>query len=450
MIIQGITRGLTKAKASLTLDNMAFSEPFSSGMPRAVEMVGGRFATYEALYRTQPWVYATVNRIARGLSRLPIGVYIDGGQPGERERVRDGTLFELLRHPWTTQTAPVIQDGNTALMVQCMIHNALVHGYNIFLKDYSLPNGRRASEPTGLIPAKPYNFRPIFHANTGRFSYWELRSPAGTIPVFPEEVWILAPWGIGPSAGMSFNSPWDGGGLPTSPMEAIRTTLISEDAIQRAIIQRFEKGARPAGFISFKETVKNLKEAREMIDEEYGGVDNYYKTAMLDQGATWQEMGGSFVDSEMSQLRKLNREEVTAVMNVPPSSVGSLERSTHSNITESHLMEYQDTYGPWATQAEESFQVQVIDPEPAWRGRYIEFNFQAVLRGDPIQELAGLVRATGGPVLASNEGRARLNLPPLPGGDTLREPQNMSTGAQDPNDNQFGRGGDGNGYQSSP
>lgn len=425
MIIEGITRGLHRARASVTFDNISVSSEVAAtgGQVRSIELIGGRFATYEALYRTQPWVFATVNRVARGLSRLPLPIYIDGGLPGEREKVREGGLFDLIRQPWTTQSAPVIQPGNKVALVQSVIMYSLIHGFNVMLKDYATPDGRRSLTPTGLLPTSPFNWTPVIR--NGRFENWNWRTARGVVPVFAEEVWVFAPFGIGP------------GGLPTSPMEALRTTLLQEDASQRAVIQRFEHGARPSGFISFSGPVENLRQVREEVDEEYGGIANFYKTLMLDNGATFQQMGGSFVESELISLRKLNREEVAAVINVPQPSVGILDRATFSNVTEQHLMEYMDTYGPPAVLFEESFQTQVIDPEPEWAGMYIEFNFREVLRGDPIREQDSLTKAAGRPILTLNEARAKVNQRPFtldedPTADTVLHPVNMSSPADAP------------------
>ena len=42
-------------------------------------------ATYDRLYRTQPWVYTCVNKLARAIARLPIKTYSLSMADGERE-----------------------------------------------------------------------------------------------------------------------------------------------------------------------------------------------------------------------------------------------------------------------------------------------------------------------------------------------------------------------------
>lgn len=418
MIIEGLTRGISRARATTTVRNIDLASASGPLMGRAVELVGGQFATYQALYETQPWVHATVNRLARGLGRLPLPIYIDGGADGERTRVRSGPLFDLVRRPWTTRTGGAIQDGNTVLLVQALVTNMLVAGFNVFVKGYTDDSGRRRPYPVSLMPSSPWAWWPVFEG--GKLVYWNHASARGNVPFLPDEVWVVAPWGMGQ------------GGMPRSPMAALRSTLMAEDAIQRAVIQRFEKGSRPVGFIAVKGelTPEQMKARREQLNEVYSGVDNFYRMGLLDNDASFHPMGQTFVESELISLRKLNREEVASVLNVPQPSVGILDRATFSNVSEQHLMEYMDTYGPPAVLIEESFGVQVIDQEPAFQGMYAEFNFKEVLRGDPMKELDILTRAAGGPVLTLNEARATQNLPPLPNGDEVREPQNMAVGGQ--------------------
>ena len=418
MIIEGLTRGLSRARANTTVTNLTVSNELAGSLSRSIELVGGQFATYQGLYETQPWVQATVNRLARGLSRLPLPIYVNGGADGERTRVREGPLFELLRRPWTTREGGAIQDGNTVLLVQSLVTNMLVAGFSIFVMGYVDGEGRRRAFPVSLMPSSPWAWWPVFEH--GRLAYWNHAGAGGNTPFLPSEVWIVAPWGMGP------------GGMPKSPLAALRSTLMAEDAIQRAVIQRFEKGSRPIGFISVKVelTPEAMKARREQLNEVYAGVDNFYRMGLLDNDAEFHSMGQTFVESELISLRKLNREEVTSVLNVPQPSVGILDRATFSNVSEQHLMEYMDTYGPPAVLIEESFGTQVIDREPAFKGMYVEFNFKEVLRGDPMKELDILTRAAGGPVLTLNEARATQNLPPLEGGDEVREPQNMAVGGQ--------------------
>lgn len=394
--LQELVRGTRRAMASVTLDNINLSEgydPRRSGLGGGrIELTGGKHATYEALYWTQPWVRTAVDRIAGGIGRLPLDAYIDGDQPGEREKQRDGHLARLLRAPY--------EGGTPSSWKQAIVTNLLVHSNHIEVK--MRPGVGRP--PVELSPSS-FAYWDVVYGQDRRVEWYVFHpEPAVRIPFRPEEVVHYHPWPLGR------------GVIARSRLEALRRTLMTEDAAQRAIISAFERGVRPSGAYSVEGRLHpdDMKKLRAQLDEVYGGADNAYKVMLLDNGAKWQNQGGAnFVEAEMTKLRQLGREEVNAVMNLPPPSAGDLNRATFSNVTEQHLMEYQDTYGPWTVLIEETLQLQLIDAEPTMHGQYVEFNYKQVLKGDPIREMETVTKAVGGPWMTPDEGRATQNLPPM-------------------------------------
>lgn len=390
-IVQTMVKGVRGFGANVTINGDTERLMPLNGAGRGLDLVGNKSATYEELYRTQVWVHAVVNRLARSIGRLPLKVYVNPDEPAARERVREGPLAELLRRPGSRM--------GPGRLKQEIVANGAIHGNCVLVKDRP-----RAGRPvTGLIPSS--------------FAYWDVRgdaagetwyifSPGNRPPIVfrPEEV-VHFRW-------------WAGGsGLrAASSLEALRTTLMTEDATQRMTIASFENGARPEGAFSVDGEVKpeQMERARAELQQIYGGVDNAFKIAMLDHGAKWISMSHTLVDSELINLRKLTREEVAAAYNIPPPVIGILDRATFSNISEQHLMEYMDTIQPWTTMIEEDFAVQLIDLEPTMTGQYAEFDFNAVLAGDPVRRIEVLTKAIGGPFMTANEGRATQNLPPLP------------------------------------
>ena len=408
MILEAMVRG---ARASVTWKNINISESFETPHVGRIELTGARSATYEQLYKTQPWVHTAVNRIARGVGRLPLHPYRDGNSAGERERQRVGPLAELLEYPYTF--------GNASLWKQAILTNLLIHSNVI------LPKLRRAPgmPPYALPPSSFAYWKPIY-GRSGDLEWWffDGGTPETRLSYRPEEVIHVHPWATGR------------GVVAISPLEALRSTLAGEDAAQRAALSAFEHGFRPPGAYSVEGQLspENMKELRAYLDQTYGGPDNLAKVLLLDNGAKYQQLSsGSLVDADLGNLRKLMREEVLAVYNLPQPSAGVLDRATFSNVVEQHLMEYQDTYGPWTTLIEETLQTQLIDLEPTMRGQYVEFNYKEVLKGDPVREMETLVKAVGGPYMTPNEARATQNLPPIEEGDELNPSPNQTNTPSD-------------------
>jgi HK97 family phage portal protein len=414
-IVQDMIRGFTGFRSSITLDNINLSQDFNAGGNRSgvgaglIPLVGNKSATYEALYRTQPWIRAIVDRQVGNIGRLPWAAFVEGGQPGERTKLREGPLADLLSSPY--------EGGNASLLKQGIAFNLIVHSNAVCVKVRN-----RANPPSELIPSSFAQW----HILRGKMRpvdwyYWRNPWTGAVLPFLPEEVVHVRMWG------------GSDGVLGTSKLEALRTTLQNEDAVQRATIAAFENGMIAAGAYSVDGTLKpeTAERLRAMLQENYGGVDNAFKIMLLEGGAKWQDMTHSFLDSELTTLRKLNREKAGAVHKHQMPAFGLNETHAYASIVEQHLMEYQDTLGPYTTMIEETLQTQLIDPEPAFEGAYVEFNYKDVLKGDPVKEIATLTAAVGGPFMTPNEARATQNMTPLPDPEAskLLPPPNASVKA---------------------
>ncbi len=229
---------------------------------------------------------------------------------------------------------------------------------------------------------------------------WYVFTKAGIrIPFLPEEVVHFRFWGTGADI------------VGPSSIEALRRTLQIEDAAQRQQIASFENANRPSGAFAVQQDVKKetLEYMRDQLHETYGGVDNAYKIAMLGGGAKWEPMSFDSGQAELISARHLTREECAAAYDMPPPVIQILDKATFSNVTEQHKMLYQDTLGPWLTMIEETLQTQLIDPEPAFAGQYVEFDLAEVLKGDIATRYAAYAAATW---MSLNEKRERENLPP--------------------------------------
>jgi HK97 family phage portal protein len=210
-------------------------------------------------------------------------------------------------------------------------------------------------------------------------------------------------------------------------------TLAIEDAAQRLGVAAFKHGGNRPGVLSTDQQLS--KEDQQRLSTEYnsrhGGVDNAYKTPVLFGGLKWMGTGGTLADSAVVEHRKLTREEVAAVYDIPPVLLGILDRATFSNVEELHLAFYQDTLGPWTTLIEETLYEQLIAPVPEFASdeRMVEFDMAEVLKGAIAQRYEALNKAMGGPWMKVNEGRRAENLPQSdqPEADLIRFPLNMSS-----------------------
>ena len=401
-LLQTMARGV---QASITWNNINISEEYTGsisgqGGGGSIDLVGDRRASYEKIYLTQIWVHSIVNKLSRGIGRLPLKVYLDGDE--SRERVRSGPLADVLQRPWP---------GGTPFALK----SAIVANIGVFGNSVVVPVRLDTSRsPTELLPSS-FAYWHIVPGKDGKAEWYVYRNGASVIPFLPREVLHYKWWGTGADL------------VGASPVAALHRTLTLEDAAQRMHISSYEHGMRPSGAYTVEgpqPPKEDLERMRAELDRLYGGVDNAFRTAILGGGAKWSPMAHSLADSEIINTRKLNREECAAAYDMPPPVIQILDKATFSNISEQHLMLYMDTMGPWTTMFEETTQAQLIDPEPAFQGHYVEFDLAEVLKGDITKRMEAYKMAT---FMAENEKRRAENMPRIdhPLADMIWMPLNM-------------------------
>ena len=206
--------------------------------------------------------------------------------------------------------------------------------------------------------------------------------------------------------------------------------LGNEAAASRYSTQSFTNSVRPSGALITPERLSQeqngprcARKSRWPMPFNAGGG----RMLLLDNGLDWKAFGGSAAESQMVEVRRLNRDEVCAVYDIPPPMVGILDRATFSNIDEQHRMLYQDTLGPWLVLAEQTLGSQSVEPETGWAGLFCEFLLDDVLRGDIEKRSQAYQRMLGG-VYTPNELRRAENQPRIdhPLADSIYLPLNMT------------------------
>jgi phage portal protein BeeE len=107
------------------------------------------------------------------------------------------------------------------------------------------------------------------------------------------------------------------------------------------------------------------------------------KTLVLSGGASVETLSMTPVEAELIDQRKLNREEVGMVYDLPGPLMNDLSHATLANVAEYQKALYRDVVPTWTELMVQTFQAQLIDPEPAWLDRLVRFDFSDKLKGDP-------------------------------------------------------------------
>jgi HK97 family phage portal protein len=359
---------------------------------RSIDLLGlNKNVSYEMIYRTQPWVYVAVNKIARGLARLPLTAY----GPDGKELPPDSELQTLLDRPFPRGSGFNLREATTGSLA--------IYGNSLTVKD-------RGDTPFGPVKALwsvPWRFvTPIMGENEPIAAYLVLVAGVRRI-FFPDDV-IHHQW-------------WSPDGLlGVSPLEPLRVTLALEDAAQRYAVSSFANGGRPSGAVSTEKPMnKPDRDAlRAELESTYAGVDNAFRIALLTHGLQWQAMSHSAVESDLINQREFTRDEVFAVYDINPVNIGISGKgggSRAANVEEIHTMLYQDTFGPWATMEEQTWNIQLCGNERAFRGMTVKHDMGEFLRGNTDKRSSAAQRWFQSATKTPNELREDEDLPPVPG-----------------------------------
>lgn len=359
-------------------------------------------ATYARIYKSNPWVFAAVNAITFGLSRMGLNTFAYTGQDGDFDRVygmlpgtsgrpsAGAALDKLLQMP-----EPGV--GRHEWVRKIWI-DKLVYGNALVVMDRSTATGI----PTALwhIPWK----RVVIREGTYLpIVSYEVQADHGSKFIDPADV-------IHFGRGANIDSP-----LGLSPIESLRYTVALHDAIQRHLVSYFTNSARPSGVLKVQPGTNKDTQAliQEQVRAMYASPEQAGKI-MVTSG-DWQQISADPQSSQIMELVKHSREEIAAVYRVPPPVLGILDRAIRSNVIELRSQFIRDVVGPEADSFECDVNAQLIQSTPALAqaGLFVNFDLDASLRPD-LEARAGVYEQMRS-VLTPNEMRKMELRKPLTG-----------------------------------
>mgnify|MGYP000902562331 CR=1 FL=1 len=363
-------------------------------------------ATYGEIWKAQPQVRTVVDFLARNLAQIGLHLFRRVSDT-DRERVTDHPLAKLIGRPNPRMTQYRFVDS--------LVHDVGIYDVACFAK-LKADDGSRS-----LFRLPPAMLSPIGESWLDLEGV-KLKGTRGSREFALDDVLLFR--------GYSPTGVWG-----TPPMETLRQILLESWNASTYRSQLWSNGARFAGIIERPKEAKWSPTAREQFRGDWNGLytgdgPGAGGTPILEDGMKFVPNAITPQQAEYTAARKLTREEAAAAYHVPLPMVGILEHATFSNIKEQHQQLYQDCLGPWLVMLQQELVLQLVPDFTGTDEMYFEFNLDAKMRGS-FEEQAGVMQTmVGGPVMTRNEGRARLNLPRLEGGDELIVPMNVITGGQ--------------------
>lgn len=211
-----------------------------------------------------------------------------------------------------------------------------------------------------------------------------------------------------------------------SPIFANGVAAMQGVTIQENATNFFANQSRPGGILIAPgkiqdDTAKRLKEA---FDANYTGA-NSGKIAVVGDGLQFEQLTVSAVDAQLIEQLKWTAEIVAATFHVPLYKLGMGTMPTNNNVQSLNTEYYSQALQSLIEEAESC-----LDEGMGMDGWQIgtEFDVDGLLRMDSQTQMQ-VLKDSGG-IMAPNEQRARLDLPPKEGGESpYMQQQNFSLSA---------------------
>jgi HK97 family phage portal protein len=374
-------------------------ESFTGAWQRNVEINQDRVLSH-------PTVYACVTLIASDIGKLALRLMAQH-QSGIWQETTSPAFSPVLRKPNNYQTRQQF--------IETWVVSKLIHGNAYILL---APDNRNTV--ASMYVLDPTRVKPLV-APDGTVYYQlnedDLSGVHQDMPAVPAE------WIIHDRMECLFH-PLVG----TSPLYACGLAATQGLNISSNATQFFGNRSQPGGVLTADGAIDDSTAARIKAywEANYTG-ENAGRIAVLGDGLRYEAMSVNASDSQMVEQDKNAAERICSAFHVPPHMVGVGPMPTYNNI-EALSQQYYTQCLQKKIEAIEALLDEGLGLRQA--GFRSEFNLDDLLRMDSATLVRSIKEAVDAAVMTPNEGRRKLGLLPVTGGDTpYKQQQDFSLAA---------------------
>lgn len=350
-----------------------------------------------------PSVYACVRLIASSIARLDWQVL---------RETPDGKMVEP-NHPLVSLLNYEPNEDTSALVFrETLLQHVLLTG-----NGFAYINRDGAGRPTALELIRPDlismyrdgDAQPFYEVYSGR---WTGTDGNGRRRFRGADIFHI----VGPS--------FDGL-LGVPPIHLCRDLIGLEIICQEFVGRFYSNGAVPSGILKMpgRLSPEASKRLRESWHSTHGGSRNSGKTAILEDGMTYESIAANLKDSDLVEIRKFCREQIAAAFGVPAVRIGATDAQSYSSQESADQHFVKHTLSAYATRLEQEASRKLI---PRGEPYCTRISFDSMLRADLSTRFSAYATAITAGILTPNEARAKEGLPAVVGGDEIRLPLNTA------------------------
>lgn len=340
-------------------------------------------------------VWACVNRRASTIASLPFFAYET--KNGQKTLARDTNLYSLLHESPNSRMTPLE-------FWRCMVMNHDLRG-----NAYARIDRRADGSAVALWPMPADQVQVVVLADGSMVYQYTIGSD---IAVFAaENVLHLKDLGNG-TVGLS-------------KLEYMRASIDEAAKAQGQATKVFATGGKPTGVLMVDKLLTEPQ--REAIRQNFAEMETGSTTRLfvLEANMTYQQLGISPQDQQLLETRVFSVEVICRWFDVPPVLVH------HSNVTAwgSGIAQIVDGFHklsvrPMLISIEQAVRKRVMTPKER-STMSVEFNFDALLRGNLAERYESYSKAVQNGFLTRNEVRQYENMPPDANGNELTAQSNL-------------------------
>lgn len=214
--------------------------------------------------------------------------------------------------------------------------------------------------------------------------------------------------------------------LCTDVSIAARECLALAIALQDNAAKFFGNGSRPGGVLEHPGALspEAQERLRDQIETQVSG-SFAYRMMVLEEGLKYSAIRSDNTDSQFVEARDQQNLDICSLFKVPPHKVGIKDAQPRANVEQDNISFITDTVRPDAVTFEQEMDCKMLTEEERDQGYYIQFNLDALQRGDRASRYTamGIGRQWG--FLSANDCREEDGRTPIKGGDTYLQPVNM-------------------------
>lgn len=390
----GLFRRTEKRSASYGLADPALADWLGVGSRSYAGVSVGEWSALGV-----PAVWRSVSLIAGTVASLPLKTYRDLPD-GSRERVKS-----FLDNPAGVEAQTPYEWTETVMT------HLLIHGNAFLLHQYG-----GAGQLMGLTPVHPSAVAVAYDASVPGGKIYRVSLADGSSRDYTGVDLTHVP-------GLSV----DPHGRGLSPLEIARNSFGTTIASEQSAARLFGNGMLLSGIVTPEDdlTEEEAKTIKESLQRKMLGSENAGDVAVINRRLKFEKWSMSNEDAQWIESREFQITEVARLFGVPVQLLMADGASSWgSGIAELVAAWVRFSLSGWTARLEQ--RLSRLLPTP----RFVRFDYHNLLRPTPADEIRLVIEEVNNGLLTTNEGRALLELPPVPDGDTLRLPPGSPPQAQ--------------------